>query len=254
MELTHNRTVRAALESRTGVLVAAGIAAIVAGVLVFSAIDSARETVTAAPTSVLVANQLIPKGSTAEAISEGNLFRITKVSSDAVVPAAVTDISQVQGKVATADIFPGQQLSVSSFTGTGGALTAKLTKGNRAVSVPVDAYHGLIGEVRTGDRVDIYGGFDVQGTNGASSAVVKVLARDIVVLKAPSTSESATSKSDKQIVLRGSDRQAAQFAFAADNGKVWVVLRPAAGARDSNVDIVTLRSLLTGAKPVAVGR
>src|SRR4051812_19733482 len=101
MELTAKRSVRAALESRTGVLVAAGLAAIVAAVLVFSAVDSASNKPAAAPTAVLVANQLIPKGSTAQAIAEGNLFRVTKVSSDTVVGGAVTDISQLRDKVAT---------------------------------------------------------------------------------------------------------------------------------------------------------
>jgi pilus assembly protein CpaB len=254
MELTSKRAVRSALESRTGVLIAAAVAAVLAGVLVLSAINSARNEVTVGPSSVLVANQLIPKGSTAQAISEGNLFRPAKVASDSVVSGAVTDVSQLQGKVATADIYPGQQLSASRFTAAGGAMATKLTARNRGISLPVDNAHGLIGDVRTGDRVDVYGGFNVQGSTGASSAVVKVLARDIVVLNAPSKSDSAASSSESEIVLRANDRQAANFAFTGENGKIWVVLRPSSGAHDSSVNIVTLRSLLAGVAPVAAPR
>ena len=107
-----------------GPYTAAAIAAILAGVLVFSAINSARDGVTVGPSTVLVANQLIPKGSTAEAISEGNLFKPASVASDSAVSGAVTDVSQLQGKVATADIYPGQQLSLSRFTAAGGAMVA----------------------------------------------------------------------------------------------------------------------------------
>jgi hypothetical protein len=51
-------------------------------------------------------------------------------------------------------------------------------------------------------------------------------------------------------VVRATDQKAAELAYTADNGKLWLALRPQVGARDSNVGIVTLESILFGVKPI----
>src|SRR3954470_22850150 len=114
MDLTGKSSLRAGLGSRTGVMIVATIVSIIAAVLVLVAINAARnDNGGAGAASVLVANQLIPKGSSGQAIASGHLFRPASVSDSARVGGAVTDLSQINGKVATADILPGQQLSVS---------------------------------------------------------------------------------------------------------------------------------------------
>lgn len=255
MELTGKSNLRAGLGSRKGVMIIATVASVLAAVLVLVALNSARnDNGGSAPATAIVANQLIPKGSSGQAIAEGKLYRSANVSEGALVGGAVTDISQLRGKVATSDIFPGQQITVDDFAGAGGALTADLTANNRAISIPLDSAHGLIGDVRAGDRVDVLSGFNAQNSAGATRAVLKVLDRNVVVLKAPSDTSSNPSSGDTQdVTLRVTDRKAAQIAFAADNGKVWLVLRPAAGSSDSNVDIVSLQSLLVGVKAQPTG-
>jgi hypothetical protein len=49
-----------------------------------------------------------------------------------------------------------------------------------------------------------------------------------------------------------SEEDAAKVAFSADNGIVWVVLRPPAGAEPTTPDIVTIETILFGVPPVAV--
>jgi hypothetical protein len=50
--------------------------------------------------------------------------------------------------------------------------------------------------------------------------------------------------------LRLPEPQAAQLAYAADNGKLWFVARPASGAKVQLPGLVTARTLLLGYKAV----
>ena len=54
------------------------------------------------------------------------------------------------------------------------------------------------------------------------------------------------------VSLRVNDLEAAQLAFASDNGKLWLALRPSAGAKASRSDIVTIETLLLGVPPVRI--
>jgi hypothetical protein len=54
------------------------------------------------------------------------------------------------------------------------------------------------------------------------------------------------------VTLRASAQEATELAFAADNGKLWIVLRPAAGAREVKPSLVSANSVLFGVKPLHV--
>lgn len=245
---------RAGLASRNGTLAIAAAAALLAGVLVFAALNSARDSGPVTGSAVvIVADQLIPKGSSGSAIAQGHLYRQTQVRESALVAGAVTDVSQLRAKVATDDIYPGQQITAADFEAAGGALTARLTAAERAIAVPLDGAHGMLGEVHGGDRVDVLSGFNVQARSGRSHPVMTILARNVVVLKAPKGGSTSSAGASKTVTLRVNDTTAAKIAFAAEEGKVWVVLRPPTGAQDSKTRIVSLQSLLLGLKPVAAG-
>jgi hypothetical protein len=57
----------------------------------------------------------------------------------------------------------------------------------------------------------------------------------------------------QDVVVRASDEKAEQIAYAVDNGKVWLTLRPKAGAESSPTRTVALETLLVGTKPIPVG-
>src|SRR5690349_21507297 len=253
MEHTTTNPLRARLATRNGALVVATIAAGLAAILVFAAINSARKdgTASTAPRTVLVANQLIPKGSSGEAVAREHLFRTARVSDQALVAGAVADVSVLKDRIATQDIYPGQQISADTFGARGGDTVAKLSGTDRAVSVPVDSAHGLVGQVSAGDHVDVLAGFNVQNGSGNTRPVMRTLASNLSVLKVEK--DGSGSSSDTNVTLRASSTMATEIAFAVENGKVWIVLRPAAGAKDVTPRVVTADSLLFGVKPVQAG-
>jgi Flp pilus assembly protein CpaB len=231
------------------------MAAFFAALLVFAAINSARKDngSAVAPVSVLVAGQLIPKGSSGQAVAEQQLFRTVRISDNARVSGVVTDIGQIRDKVATADIYPGQQISANSFAASGGALTAKLAASDRAVKVSLDSSHGLVGDISAGDHVDLLAGFNIQGGASGTRAVMKPLARNVPVLKVDKGDSSGSgTNATSNMTVKVSDVMATKVAFTADNGKLWVILRPAAGARETSPSIVTVESVLFGVKPLQV--
>jgi pilus assembly protein CpaB len=247
MELARKSPLRVP-STPTGALAAAAVAAVLAGLLVFSALKSAKsgEKTAAAPSSVsvVVADRLIPKDSPAAAIATGTATRRTKVAPSALVAGAVTDFSQVRDKVATHDILPGQQLSAQDFkTIDSSTLASQVSEDSRAVSIPLDASHGMVGNVSSGDHVDIFAAFNIDASGGAASAVVKPLATNIVVLKAPKKT-GAAGATRNVLTLRMASRMAAKLAFSSDYGKVWIVLRSAAGAPQVNQAPVALADVI----------
>jgi Flp pilus assembly protein CpaB len=156
---------------------------------------------------------------------------------------ALTDPAALSGRVAIADIYPGQQLTAASFAyAAPGSLQTKLTGADRAITLAVDASHGMIGQIAAGDHIDVFIGFNVQGAGG-TQPVIKLLMADVLVLKAPLAGGSGL------ITLRAPEYRAAQLAYAADNGRLWLVLRPASGARTVNPGLINAQSLLNS-KPV----
>jgi hypothetical protein len=63
----------------------------------------------------------------------------------------------------------------------------------------------------------------------------KVLSRDALVLGVSRQTKGGLSGSSKQTVtVRVDDSPTRDISWFADNGKVWVTLRPPLGARDRN--------------------
>jgi Flp pilus assembly protein CpaB len=153
------------------------------------------------------------------------------------------------------DIFPGQQLTSADFSvAVTNALPTLITGPQRAISIPVDTTHGLIGQVASGDRVDVYVGFNAD-QGGAATPVLKLLAANVLVLQAPAAAGGGVGGSaGSNAVLRVTTKQTAKFAFASDNGHLWLVLRPQVDARPTPPDVVTVATLLAGTTPLKSGR
>jgi Flp pilus assembly protein CpaB len=216
---------RDVLSTRSGAIAVAVIAAILAGVLLFAFVQhyKAKENASAASTPVFVARTLIPQGMSADVIGSEQLLERTSVRGSAAQAGAISDPSVLHGEVAAKNIYPGQQLTASDFT-TGSGIASELTASTRAISVPIDSAHGLAGVVHTGDHVDVLASY----TGGSPSArgSVTTLLQNVLVLSAPTSGSGVGSSNNSDIVLRVSSKDAASVAYAADNGKVWIVLRP----------------------------
>jgi pilus assembly protein CpaB len=197
-----------------------------------------------APVSVLVAKNLIQKGTPGNIIGTTSQFQVASVPKGQLQVGALSDPAALAGRVAVTDIYPGQQLTAAYFAyAPPGTLQTKIAGADRAITLSIDAEHGMIGQIGDGDHIDIYVGLNRIG-RGGSQPVIKLLMADVTVLRAPITGGSGL------YTLRADTRQAAVLAYAADNGTMWFVLRPASGAKTVNPGFVNAQTLLLGLKPV----
>jgi|SRR5215211_704835 len=257
MQLAHKL-----LSTRGGTIFVAALAALVAGgfLLVYlaryrSSVNAGTQTVT-----VLVAKSLIEKGTPGDVIGSQELFQPQEVAKKDLETGAITSVESLRGRIAVDDVFPNEQLTVSDFsTTTTDAIGATLAADERAVSIPVDGAHGMIGQVQAGDHVDVFGAFNVKRLNRDGTPapdteerpVLRLLVPDVSVIEAPGDGGSSLSGSGgSRVVLKVDDTQAANLTFASENGQLWLVLRPRAGGAPTTTKIVTLETVLFGLKPV----
>src|SRR5215472_11584667 len=104
--------------SRGGAVVAGVVVALIAAVLLVLYIRSYKSSVNSGKQAerVLVADKLIPKGTSGNLIASQQLYQVTSVQNDQLQLNAISDPSAIQGRVAAANIFPGQQLTQDDFT------------------------------------------------------------------------------------------------------------------------------------------
>jgi Flp pilus assembly protein CpaB len=244
--------------TRRGALTVAAIAAALAGIVLLAFASQYKDSVQGgnAERTALVADRLIPKGTSGDLVVSGSLFRQSQVRDSALQAGAVADGSALAGRVATRDIYPGQQITSNDFAANADPLRGKLKGNQRAIAISLDGSHGLIGEVRAGDHVDILAGFNSSSsTSGQGRAQVRTLMEDVLVLKTPSSDSGgkASSNSTSNLTVRVGAADAGKLAFAADNGKIWVVLRPPAGGTNPTPSAVSLESLLSGTPSISTG-
>ena len=218
--------------TRRGAITTAVVAALLAGILLFVFVQNYKKSGTPAVvnTPVFIASGYIPSGTPVSVIASSQLMSRTTVPSSHVVSGAIADPSVVRGEVAAANIYPGQQLTAADFVAKGTTLASQLTGNDRAIAIPVDSAHGLIGFVQAGSRVDV---LDDAGTARPGQGGVAVLATNVLVLSPPGGGSSVAggaSSGGSNIILQVTPQQANSFASAADNGKVWITLRPPVGA------------------------
>ena len=221
--------------------VAAGLAVIVLVVYLHNYRNSVNSAAATGP--VLVAKQLIPKGTSGDLIASMSQYQVAQLPKSDFKDGAITDPGILAGRVATTDIYPRQQLTAAEFSPTVvDTLGQHITGAERAITLSLDAVHGLAGQIAAGDHIDIYVGLPDPTRSGGG--VIKLLMADMTVLTAP------PSASGGIFTLKATTKQAAVLAWAMDNAKLWFVLRPPSGARTAIPGYITLRTLLLGLKPV----
>ena len=241
------------LSTKQGSVLAALVTAVLAGIVIMVFLNQYRDNVNkdGVPTPVLVASKPIDKGASGDSMGQLGQFRTEQIPRDQLKPGAISDAAALKGKVAAADILPGQQLTDASFGTLNRPIIEKLGPEHRAMRVSVDAAHGMTGEVRRGDRVDIYSGFLVRFGASRQRPVLRPLMQDLLVLDAPKIGANGGGiggggRRKSQVTLRVTSKQGPKLAFAADNGEVWLALRPANARNLEDEDqYVTLESLLT---------
>jgi Flp pilus assembly protein CpaB len=249
------------ISTRWGTLSVALLAALAAGIILLVYLNRYREEVRSegTPVTVLVARQTIPKGTSGAVIASKGLYTATTIREGQLKEGAISDPASLSGKVATQELYEGAQLTASSFAAAGDSLAGTLADRDRVVSVPLDSAHGLIEQLEVGNRVDVYAGFNViplnrDGTPIAGGQARPMLRRIIDDVPVVAIGEKKAGSGASTVGVRVDDTEAAQLAFASDNGKVWLALRPSAGAKSAEPGVVTVETLLLGVPPVNVVR
>jgi pilus assembly protein CpaB len=250
------------ISSRRGSLYVSVMAAVLAGIVILAYVNGYRHTLkaTSTPVTVLVARHTIEKGTAGSVIATKGLFTVTTIRESQLREGAFSDPSSLTGQVATKPIYRGAQLTASDFSASSDSLASTLSDRQRIISIPLDGAHGLSGQVQEGDHVDVYAGFNVIAVNpngtptdgGQSRPVLRLIVQNVEVVRIGSSTGVASSSRTSDVSLRVNDEDASKIAFASDNGKVWLSLRPAAGAKPSGSRIVSPETLLLGVRPVVV--
>lgn len=251
-----------AISTRAGaIVVALLLAAVAVGVVVVYA-GNYRSSVnnSTGQVPVLVATRQIDQFTPGAQVVDGAMFRTQTVPADSRVDGAVTNPSQLKGLVAKSDIYPGEQLTTNQFERSSTTNVAvKLQPNQRAISFPVAAASGLIGQVQAGDHVDVIASFNVVpiGPNGLPLtgaqpiALTKTIVSDALVLAAPSAGSAGSvtgsgSQSNNVLTLAIGTADVNHVLFAQDKGDIWFALRPPGSAANVGSDVVDVDSVLRG--------
>jgi Flp pilus assembly protein CpaB len=259
MTLTHRL-----VSTKKGSLALAALAAVIAGALILVYVNRYRDSVraTSAQVTVLVAKTAIAQGTPGRLVASQGLFTVATIRESQLRDGAFSDPASLVGRAASRDLYSGQQLTAADFAGSATSLASKLTGDQRIVAIPLDASHGLTNDLNAGDHVDVYVGFNITPVGpsgipvagGQSRPVLRLVMQNITVAEVKHSSGGISAGGSTTVGMKVTDQQAPQLAFASDNGKVWLALRPIAGARASRPAIVTAETMLLGIKPIAVER
>lgn len=224
--------------------------ALVAGLLtVFYVTNYKKEVRNAeANVTVFVASQDIPAG-TSGAEAQGFLTE-QEVAKRNVTPGAISAPEQLDGRVASATLYAGEQVTTRRFTTEEAkGIRAQLEGNERALSVPGTAEQLLAGTLVAGDRVDVVGSWNVPESE--TNHYSRVVLRDLLVLEAPEggvTTESVTNpqaaSGGYSTILALTDAQAQKLFWLTQNGTWSLQLRPATDAADSPESAESAESLL----------
>ena len=219
------------MSSRSWAIAIGAAAVVLAAILLVVYLDRYRSRVSGenAPTPVLVANRLIPAGTPGTLVAGQTMYAPTTLPRKEVEVGAIADPQYLSGRAAAADIFPGQQFTAIDFAADPSTTVKSLITGTeRAISISIDSVHGSLSQVAAGDSIDMY-----IGVAGA----VKLFRPNVKVLAVP-TAEGGN------LMLRVQTKDAADFAFAADNAQLWFVVRPVIGAKPTVRDTATAATVL----------
>jgi len=192
---------------RTLIAAAAVILAAVSGIGVYFYVSSAdqRAQRNVSLVEAFVASSSIPKGTSGENAVQNGLITTARVLRGTVPPDAVTDTSALRGRVAASTIGTKQFITAESFVApsqaSGGSLAGAISdKGLVAVTVSVDAAHGVAYAIAPGDHVDLA---VIDPTTGNASYILQTVPVLAVGQQQPSSGGSAGQQPSAQASASG---------------------------------------------------
>src|SRR5713101_7252728 len=205
----------------------AGVAALVAAVVVYSALKKREAQVQDAmvkSVNVLVAAHDLSIGSKLDA----SAVKLVRWSRDAMPPGAYTDAGAVLNQFTKTGFIQNEPIVADRlFSGdkNAGVLPLLIPSGMRAVSVPVDEVSDIAGFVLPHARVDVL--VAMSGGEGIEKAFSKVVLQNVEVL---AVAQEVEKKKDeptvvKVVTLLVSPQEAERLALASRAGTLRLAMR-----------------------------
>jgi Flp pilus assembly protein CpaB len=204
---------------------------------------------------VYVAKKDIAQGTPGVELLKHGSITTADVAQRSVVPGAISSPEQITSQLTTQAIYAGEQITLRRFASQAQqGIRSELHGTLRALAVPGSSEQLLAGTLKDGDHVDFLA--NLKTGSCATCFAVRVVVRDILVLKAPvSAAAGKVSGQSTSVLLAVNERKQAQkIFFVLGNGAGWSLqLRPVANAIDSPEDLETGTSVLNDGSPHHVG-
>jgi Flp pilus assembly protein CpaB len=188
--------------------------------------------------TVLVAAKDIPAGTAGADIIDQKMLKEQTVPRKAIVAGAISTPEQLAQYVATQDVYEGEQVSTRRFAPPKEQGIRSQIKGTqRAYELGGESHQLLAGTLKAGDHVDVVGGWTIKNAKDEDAAVTRVVLRNLLVMRAPEGTSSATvttpGAGGESVQLRVSDAQAQKLHWIQENGSFYLTLRPPVNSLDS---------------------
>jgi pilus assembly protein CpaB len=200
---------------------------------------------------VLVADQLIPEGTSGDELD--GLVRTETVPAKTALDGRVTDLAALTGRVATVDLLPGEQLLAGRFARPGDLRdpgTVDVPAGLQEVSVLLEPQRAVGGRLAAGDSVGVVVSLTMaDGTSATHAVLHRVLVTQVqgaptpvdpAAQQDPETASSGTPapSASLMITLAVNAAQAEAVVFGIEHGTLWLSLEPD-GADTGGTDVIT---------------
>jgi pilus assembly protein CpaB len=227
----------------------AGVAALVAALVVYSALKKREREVQEAmvqSVNIVVAAHDLHIGSKLDPTA----VKLTRWSRDSVPPGAFTNLSAVLGKYVKTSFVQNEPIVASRlFTGvrTAGVMPLLIPPGMRAMSVPVDEVSDIAGFVLPGSHVDIL--VALQDPATGNRAFSKIVLQNVETLAVAQEIEQTKDepKVVKVVTLLVTPEEAERLALASREGTLRLALRNYNDNKTVATNGVTVAQLLGGA-------
>lgn len=227
-------------------LLLAGLGTVVLVAYVQSAEDRAlagEETV-----EVYVLRQDVAEGTPATALAD--VVEVERIPTKVLADGVVTDLSVLDGQVATVDLLSGEQLVSQRFAAPESVGAVEVPEGLSEVTVSLSPERALAGELRPGDRVGVVASFTGQGTTTATpegetttegpapdetgdathlilhEVLVTRIHMNTVASEGPETSQTAAPQGSVFVTLAVDAPSVERIVFTAEHGTLWLSHEP----------------------------
>lgn len=201
---------------------------------------------------VLVAQEAIPKGTTAEDL--GDRVASEKVASKLRPDGAVSDLDDLEGLVTGIDLVPGEVLVEERFVEAASfqaASQVEIPEGLQVVTVSLTPDRAVGGQLSAGDTVGLIASFgDGAGGEGNAGPTAHLFLDQILIANvqgapvAQSDDEDASAAPGGNLLVSlavdGGDAE--KIVFAAENGSLWLTSQTE-GESSDGTRIQTLKEI-----------